>query len=213
MLERVIERTLKAKLIDEVVIATTTEVGDGAVVEAASKLKVGTFAGSVDNVLERYLMAARKFEAQVIVRITADCPLIEPEIVDLVISSHLKGDLDYSSNIFIRTFPRGWDTEVVDLRALEKVHTLNLKPHHREHVTAYFHECPHEFKVFNVEAEGKLYRPDLRLCVDEAADLELVRTVYDKLGREDSSSEAIIDLFDRQPELAAINECVRQKVQ
>lgn len=212
MLRLVVERTRKAELVDEVVIATTTELEDDAVAEAASGLGVASFRGSIDNVLERYLGAATKFDATVVVRITADCPLMEPTIIDQVIRRHLNSKADYTANILKRTFPRGWDVEVFNLGALAKVSNLTTENYEREHVTIYFHEHQDEFTVINVEAKDELRRPDLRLCVDEPSDIKLVRQIFQELDVNNFSAQDVVDLFERQPELEKINASVQQKV-
>ena len=213
MLQRVTERALRATMLDKVVVATTDLPEDDRTVELAGNLGLDTYRGSSEDVLERYYGAAEKFGGRVIVRITSDCPLIDPKIIDLVVGGHLSSGADYTSSTVKRTFPRGWDVEAFNIDAFKRARLGAKEYHQREHVTPYFREHPEEFKVQSVEAEGKLRRPDLRLCVDEADDLKLVRAVYDELGADGNfTGEDIIDLFERRPELAKINAGVKQKV-
>jgi len=136
VLARVVNRTQRATMLDEIVIATTTESRDEAIVELCSSRDWAYFRGSEDDVLDRYYQAAKKHHAEVVVRITSDCPLIEPEIIDLVIWKFLEEDsLDYVSNILSpRTFPRGLDVETMTFEALKRAWQEDKNPAWREHV-------------------------------------------------------------------------------
>lgn len=212
MLQRVIERVKQATLLDQIILATTELPEDDKVINLAKKLNLEVYRGSSEDVLERYYGAAEKYDAETIVRITSDCPLIDPKIIDLVVGNHLEERADYTSNTIKRTFPRGWDVEVFNMAVLNIIQGVATDPYQREHVTPYFYEYQDNFKILNVEAEGNLYRPELRLCVDEINDLTLVRAVYEALGSKgDFDAADIIDLFDRRPELENINAEVKQK--
>lgn len=169
--------------------------------------------GSEEDVLSRYYEAAKKAKADFIVRITSDCPLVDPMVVDQLIQEHLEQEPDYSSNIIKRTFPRGLDAEVFGINILERAHSEAKKAYDREHVTTFIYSHPELFSLHNIEAEGILRRPELRFTVDEAADLELVQKVYQQLykpGHIFSTKEAVV-LMDQKPELHMINKHIKQK--
>ena len=149
MLAHVVARVRAARTIDEVVIATSTHPGDDQLVREADRLGAGVFRGSEADVLSRYLGAARQFSASVIVRVTSDCPLLEPSVVDHVVES-LRWDVDYASNTHQRTFPRGLDVEALFRETLERIASKATSPQAREHVTAYIVEQPAEFRVRHV---------------------------------------------------------------
>ena len=142
MLSRVVRRAQLARLIDGVVVATTQAEADGAIVEECARLEVECFRGPEDDVLDRYLRAARAASADAIIRVTSDCPLLDPEVIDTVIRSFIGANVDYASNTIQRTFPRGLDTEVFSRGALERAAREADEPHQREHVTPYFWENP-----------------------------------------------------------------------
>jgi len=165
------------------------------------------------HVLSRYYGAAGKFKSDLIVRITSDCPLIDPKIVDLVIEKFLNSGADYTSNILKRTFPRGMDTEVFSFEILEKAHKEAKEKYQREHVTPYIYEQPEFFKLQIIKAEGKLKRSDLRLTVDTKEDLELIREIYKRLYKNGKIFylQEIIDLLEKYPQLLQINSNIQQK--
>lgn len=213
MLQHVVERLARSRRIDEVVIATTTDPRDTPVLRLAETLCCRAFAGSEQDVLTRYLEAGSASRADVIVRVTADCPLIDPVLPDEVIDAYLREGADYASNILVQTYPRGVETEVFSLEALRGINGAAAQPFEREHVTPYFYLHPEEFKLVRVTAEGTLRRPDLRLCVDTEADLRLVRELFARLGKEDNhfSLADVIQAIAAEPHLAAINAHVAQK--
>lgn len=212
MLERVIERLGRAELIDEIVIATTSDIADDKTVEIATKMGVPSYRGSEENVLERYYQSAAKYKADHIVRVTSDCPLIDPEIVDRVIKKHISTAADYTTNIIERTFPRGFDVEVFKYDSFEVVREKAREQHQIEHVTPYFREHPEVFKLENIQAVGAQRRPDLRLCVDEKDDLMLIKKIYEETENvEKALAKDIIKLIDSDPGLKEINSKIRQK--
>lgn len=217
MLEHTIDRLKKAKTLNEIVIATTNKEQDKPIIELAKKCSVSHFAGSEDDVLDRYLNAAKKARADIIVRVTADCPLIDPNTLDKVVKCHLKSQPDYTRILIDennpKSFPRGLDTEVFSMEALKRAHRLGKKPHHREHVTPFIYEHPEMFKVAVIEAKNNLRRPDLRLCADTKEDLRLIREIYDRLykPRKTLDIHDVIKLLDDHPEMRHINIEVKQK--
>lgn len=210
MLRHVLERTQAAETMDEVIVATTTEPSDDGIVAFCREHGVECFRGSEWDVLDRYYCAALHHDAQLVVRITSDCPLIDPEIIDKTTRAFLIERPDYASNSVIRTYPRGLDTEVVSFQALEMAWREARQPYQRSHVTPFIYESPGRFKVLSVT--GKENYSDYRWTVDTPEDLEFVRAVYARMGSQFFQWNDIVSLLKREPELAAINRLVAQKV-
>jgi len=214
MLLHVINRLKLSKKIDEIILAMPDCKEDDVLEEFANKYRIEYYRGSRDNVLSRYYGAAKKYHSDVIVRITSDCPLIDPAIVDLVVSKHLNAGADYTSNVMKRTFPRGLDVEVFNFGALDRANREASEEYEKEHVTPYIYEHPEMFKLENLEATTILRRPDLRLTVDTEEDLRLMKEIYGSLYRKNMeyfSIEKVIELFNSTPELAKINSHIEQK--
>ena len=213
MLWHVINRLKLSKKINEIILAIPNTKENDILEKFAKDNKVKYFKGSEEDVLSRYYEAAKEFKSDIVVRITSDCPLIDPQVVDLVIEKHLNSGADYTSNVLQRTFPRGLDIEVFNFKVLEKTQKEARKNYQREHVTPYIYEHPEIFELQHIEAKGKLRRPELRLTVDTKEDLKLIREIYRHLYklRKIFYTEEIIDLFNNHQELIKINEKVRQK--
>lgn len=214
MLWHILNRLKYSKLINEIVIATTTKGSDDSIEAFCKKNSVFCFRGNEEDVLERYYQAASMYKAKMIVRITADCPLIDPKIVDLVIERHIKSEADYTSNTIKRTYPRGLDTEIFNYNVLKKAYNQAKAQPEREHVTIYFYRHPEIFKLESVEAQAEFYRPDIRICVDTQEDLQLVRKIFEEFSDKEGMflAEDIIDLCSREPQILKINSAVQQKV-
>ena len=213
LLELLVERLKRAPRVDEVVIATTTNDGDDLVESLTERLGIGCFRGSEHDVLDRVRRAARAAQADVIVEITGDCPLIDFEVIDDLVDVYQRNDYDYVANILRRTYPRGLDTQVFATSVLEEVARLTNDPADHEHVSLYIYEHPERFKLHNVESGLPREFWDLRLTVDTAEDFELVRRIYEELYSVNPAFtlKDLIDLFQRQPELRGINQHIRQK--
>jgi len=206
MLFHVIKRVQKADLISKVYLATTLESQDIVLGKIALAAGIDTFFGATDDVLDRYYQAAIKFRLSHIVRITADCPLIDPVIINSTIKKFTEGSYDYLSNSLIRTFPDGLNTEVLTFEALEKAWIEAKWTSEREHVTPYIWKNPKLFRL------GKLLNhsensSQLRWSVDYDVDLILVRAIYRRLyslnpyfGYAD-----ILELLKKCPQLNLIN--------
>ena len=175
MLSRVVSRVREARSIDEIVIATTTEEADDQVVTEARRLGCHPFRGSQSDVLARYLGAARETGAEVVVRMTSDCPLLDPWVIDQVVTT-LTPESDYASNTRQRSYPRGLDVEAFHRDTLERIARMARSDQAREHVTAFLVERPELFQVTDVVAAQD--DSDLRWTVDAAEDLDLVRKLY-----------------------------------
>ena len=210
MLARVIGRLHRAKRIDEVLVATTGESADDAIVDECRKLLIEVSRGDQDDVLDRYFKAAEFASADVVVRITSDCPLIDPEITDKTIARFLDELPDYASNTIVRTYPRGLDTEVMSFFALSRAWQKAQKPYEREHVTPYLHDHPSEFRLVSVVGDRDYSAH--RWTVDTPGDFLFVQAVYNRLKSEGIFSwREVLDLLDREPELADLNRCVAQE--
>jgi spore coat polysaccharide biosynthesis protein SpsF len=216
MLSRVVERARLAKTLDSVVVATTCEPADDPVQALCAQQGYPCYRGSLHDVLERYYQAARRFQAEVIVRITADCPLIDPGLIDEAVNAFL-GDFphyDFAANRLPppwgRTYPIGLDVEVCAFTGLELAWKEADQPHQREHVMPFFYEQPQRFRILHLNHERDY--GTLRWTVDTPEDLELVRQVYARFpGRDDFSWLEVLALFEREPDLAQINAGVRHK--
>ncbi len=209
MLWHVLQRAKAAKFLDDVIVATTTEPSDDGIVAFCRGRGVECFRGSEWDVLDRYYCAALHHDAQSVVRITSDCPLVDPEIIDKTTRAFLSELPDYASNSIVRTYPRGLDTEVMTFRALELAWREARQPYQRSHVTPFIYESHGLFKVLSVT--GKEDYSAYRWTVDTREDLEFVRTVYARMGSQFFLWNDVVSLLRREPELAAINRFVAQK--
>lgn len=210
VLARVIARLRRSRLIDELLVATSAMPADDAIVRACADLSVACFRGDESDVLDRYYRAAQSAKADVVVRITSDCPLIDPEITDKTTAAFLDKRPDYASNVLVRTYPRGLDTEIIACQALAKVWEIARQPYEREHVTPYFYEHPREFKILSVTGDSDY--SSYRWTLDTPEDLELLRAVYSRFsGKDDFSWRDVLDLLEREPHLMELNNSVTQK--
>ncbi|WP_279237741.1 glycosyltransferase family protein [Heliorestis acidaminivorans] len=207
-----LERLNKVKLKDIPIIATTTKQSDDILVEFCKENNIAFFRGSEDDVLSRYYKTAKEFNVDVIVRITADCPLIDPTVVDEVIDTFLKEKkCDYVSNTNIRTYPRGMDTEVFTFKALEQSFYEAKTLSEREHVTPYMYTHPELFKLKAVIAQED--NSSHRWTVDTIEDFELIKLILESfyLYKPDFSLEDCLQLLKKNPEWKRINQGVEQK--
>lgn len=212
MLFRVLNRLRRCKNLTDIVVATTKEDSDNALVKACEEWGVKCFRGSTNDVLDRFLETARHFKADVIVRITSDCPFIDPSVVDLVIEQFLKhrGSAEYVSNVVEpRTFPRGLDIEVFSFSALERAWREDTDPQLREHVTQYFLRNPSVFGVMGVFNDEDL--SSLRWTVDTTEDLEFARLAYGCFPDDSFSWLELIDCIRKNPDLTEVNRHIEQK--
>ena len=211
VLARVVSRLRRAALVDEIVVATTNSEADDVIVRECRGLTVPFFRGSENDLLDRYYHAALECSAEVVVRVTSDCPLIDPDLVDKTIRVFQDRHADYASNVFPRTYPRGLDTEVFAMVALERNWREAHQPHQREHVTPYFYEHPEIFRLTSLR--GQTDYSQHRWTLDTAADLELLRTIHAHFdNRDDFAWREAIEVMEREPELAELNAHAVQKV-
>ncbi len=213
MLRHVVERLSRAERIDEVVVATSTHPNDKVILALCEQLSIRGVAGSEEDVLERYAQAAQAAQADVVARVTADCPLIDPELSDQVVERYTHEEADYAANCITTPLPRGFETEVFSAKRLAEVAAIAEKPYEREHVTPYFYRHPERFRLAFLDTEAEFAHADLRLVVDTPEDLELIRAIFARLGQESNSFSIrdVMSLLDREPELRDINAAIRQK--
>jgi spore coat polysaccharide biosynthesis protein SpsF (cytidylyltransferase family) len=215
MVAHVVARIAVTPGVDQVVVATTVNAEDDALADFARAADIACVRGSADDVLDRFRSAVRAYPADVLVRVTADCPLLDPAVSGLVVAEYLRRarDLDYASNVHPPTYPDGLDTEVFSRAALERAG--QEAPLHssrdREHVTPYIWERPERFRLANVEHHEDLSA--LRWTVDDARDLEFARAVYGALapdGTRPFGMGDVLALLRARPSLGALNAGTRR---
>jgi len=206
VLERLIERVRRAKKIDKIVVATTIDKKDDAIAAVCEKIGVDYFRGSETDVLDRYYQAAKKFGCQNIIRITGDCPLIDPTVVDQVIEFYEQENLDYAANTNPPTYPDGLDTEIFSMAALEKAWREAKLPSNREHVTVYIWQHPELFKQKFLKNAVDLSAK--RWTLDNPEDYEFIKKVYDALypAKPDFTMNDILEFLKANPEIETINQ-------
>jgi spore coat polysaccharide biosynthesis protein SpsF len=208
-----IERLQRAREASAIVILTTTAPKDDPIVQLCATEQIDCFRGPENDVLSRYYLAAKKRKPEAIVRVTADCPLIDPEIVDLVIATYREAlpQWDYVSNSLIRSFPRGLDVEIFSFAALEEVHRLANKESEREHVTPYIYHHPERYRLKNVAAHCDL--SSHRWTVDTVEDFELINLLLAELYPTNPNfvMRDVLELCKKHPEWSLINRHIRQK--
>lgn len=208
-----LERLQRSRLLDQVVVATTARTEDDAVAREAAAHGVAVFRGAETDVLDRFVQAGRAHGADIVVRVTADCPLIDPDLVDRVTAAFLGriSTLDFAG-LNVDRYPRGLDTEVTSLALLQQAAEEAVETADREHVTRFIIRNVARFPRFTVGAGGR--GGGLRLCVDEAADYALVRRILEALlpVRRAFTWCDVLDLLDRHPDWAALNRGVAQRV-
>lgn len=213
-LARLIERLRQSKYIKEIVIATTTNKEDDAVVETAIDEKVCYYRGSENDVISRTVEAAETFNTEYIVQVTSDCPLIDAETVDATIEKMIHHPyLDYVCNHLVKTYPLGFSSEVFRTAALRQIEKDVSDPAVREHVSLYFYEHPEIYRLSNVEAPPYLRHPEYRLTLDTWEDYKLINTIYDSLYPQKHNFDLydIVRFLEKNHELLSINKSILQK--
>lgn len=212
MLERVVRRVRRASHMEETVVATSTNTADDPVVAECERIGVPVFRGSEDDVLDRYRNAAMAHDAAICVRIGADSPLIDPRVCDLTVLALRGSDppVDYASNKINPTYPLGLDVEAFTREALERTWAAASDPYERSHVTVHMYQNPAAFRLLAVR--DVVDRHQWRWTVDTQDDLEFARQVFARLsGSNEFGFEEVVDLIEREPDLARINAHVRTR--
>ena len=207
-LDFVVNQLSFSALLDKIVIATTNLEQDNIIETNAKTLGIDCFRGSSDDVLDRYYHCAKKFQINTIVRITSDCPLIDPQIVDQVIRKYQYEDYDYVTNTLIRSYPIGTDVEIFSFEILEKTWQKAILPSEREHVTLFIRNKKLNFKLGNLKNSKNLGH--LRWTLDRVEDLNLIRKIVVKINKNPILMNDILNLFSLEPELIKINEHITQ---
>jgi spore coat polysaccharide biosynthesis protein SpsF len=206
VLEHVIARTRLSRLTDEVVVATSINRKDLAIVKICADLGISVFCGSEEDPLDRYYQTARVFRAAHVVRIKADCPLIDPEIIDEAISSHLASGADYTSNTIIRTYPAGQDVEILTFAAMKHVWQHANLMSDREHVTLYIPKHPEQFSSNHFQHPGDLSKK--RWTMDRPEDYTLIRFIFQHLYKKNPTfgMRETLEFLSHHEEMETINQ-------
>lgn len=213
LLERMIERVKRARTIDEIVVATTDAAGDEPLVELASRLGVGSFRGSEDDVLLRVLEASKAYGGDIIVETPGDFPLIDPAMIDKAVADFKIGNIDYVVNEMEYCLLPGSDVRVFTTAGLDEVNRLTQDPADHEHVSIYFHEHRDRYRVRVVSTDLKPSFDKVRLAVDHPEDFQVVNHIFEELYPKNPafSMGDVYELLNRKPELRAINQHLQPK--
>lgn len=212
LLAYLIERLKHCRKISQIAVATSKLPQDDPIVALAAKEGAAVVRGDETDVLSRYALACKDLTASSVIRITGDCPLIDPEVVDLASDLFTASDADYVSNTQMRTYPRGLDVEVFSRDVLEKMDREAIDPEEREHVTLFIHHHPELFQMKNFTYSEDVSR--FRFTVDTEKDFELIRKMLEALYPANSAFNLadMLALMKKYPEWANINAEVKQKI-
>ena len=213
MIEHQINRIKKSKLINEIIIATTTNKNDDILVDFCKSKKIKFFRGSELNVLDRVLKCAQNSSTDIIVETPGDCPLVDYRIVDKAIDLYLKHDFDYVCNNLIPSFPGSFDVQVFSTETLFKVSQLTNDPIDQEHVSLYIYRNQDKFKCKNFIANAKQYAPDLSFQLDTLSDYQAISKIFESLYENNNffKCEDVINLIKSNPSIKEINMNVKRK--
>lgn len=213
LLSYLVSRLQRTPSLHEIVLATTTRSEDDALASFAQKEGILLFRGSENNVMQRVIEAAQSVKADIVVEITGDCPLIDPEVIEQTIRLFQHNPCDYASNVQIRSYPIGMDTQVFALETLKKSYSMTNHPLDQEHVTRHIRLSPHLFKQLHLLAPPSCHWPELSLTLDEPEDHILIRNILQAFsGKISFSCADIIHLLKHiHPEWVFINEKVQRK--
>jgi spore coat polysaccharide biosynthesis protein SpsF len=207
LLDYVLEQLKAAENIDKIIIATTTLSNDEVICKFLSSKNIEFFRGSSEDVLDRYYQCAKKFSIDIIVRITADNPLIDPNIIDMMINEYENKKVDYLTNTLERTFPYGTEVEIFSSKILENTWKNAKKPSEREHVTPFIRDPKNKFVLMNIKNSENF--SNLRYTVDKIDDLKLVREIVKNISMRPIHIQDIIKLYKQKPEIFKINKNIK----
>lgn len=201
MILQQIDRLSRSNLISEIIVVTSTDPSDDILVDTLLEAGISVIRGPLNDVLSRYVTYASRSSAEYIVRVTADCPLIDWRIADEVVQSAVMRQVDYASNSILRTYPRGLDVECVKRETLLQIDQIALDSAEREHVTLGIYRRPETFSLYSVEQD--VNTAHMRWTVDYAEDFAFVSSIYESLysSNPDFSSNDIYKLLENKPEL------------
>lgn len=205
MLEWQIARIRRAKTIETLVVATSERKEDDPIEALSKQLGIACFRGSLNDVLDRYYQCATSYSAEHVVRLTGDCPLSDPEVIDQVVNYHMNGNYDYTSNALEPTWPHGLDVEAVRFKSLAEAHAEARLPSEREHVTLFLYKNPDRYRIGSITRKTDL--SDFRVTVDEPEDFEVVTQIYGHLypKNPDFTLEDIVTFLRGNPRLRNLN--------
>jgi len=208
LIEHIIDRMKTCRYADKIVLCTTRKKEDKILVKIAKKKKIYYFCGDEENVIKRFLDAAKKFKLDIIVRVTGDNPLTCPKFIDKAIEYHIKNRCDYTST---KKLPQGTKGEVISISALKKLSRLIKNP--KDYITWYFEENSKYFKLCYIFPGRGLIRPNYRLTVDYKEDLDLIREIYKRLYKKGEiiDLKEVVKLLDNNPKLVEINRKIKIK--
>jgi len=209
---RVVERIRRSRRVEEVVVATTTNPADDAIVECCRRNGFAWYRGSEEDVLGRVIEAARAQRGDLLVQLGADCPFYDPALIDQLVGIYCEGGYDYVTNDMELTYPEGVDAHVVARRTLEDAATKTTRPRDREDVPRYIFERPQVYRIFNLRAPAELHAPDVRLTLDYPEDLVLTEAIYAALypAHPAFTTRDVLRLLRERPELRSINAHCKQ---
>ena len=213
LLHHLVDRLRDVPSLDGIVVATTTNRTDDVLAQFASHERIACFRGSEDDVMARVIGAAGSVEADVVVEITGDCPVIDPQIVEQTIRMFLAHDVAYASNVIVRSYPDGMDTQVFSLDTLERSAVLTSERLDHEHVTLHIREHPEIFSRVHLVAPPEMHWPELGLTLDEPADYDLIRRLVEHFGDVNPRFSCLdaIRALRAHPEWTALNRAVARK--
>lgn len=210
LLQLQIERIKRSQKIDELILATSTDPSDNELEPLCSSLGMPIYRGSLENVLDRFYQTAKKYKADQIVRLTGDCPLADPELIDELIEFHLQGKFDFSSNAREPTYPDGLDAAIFSFSSLEAAWKNAKTPAELEHVTLYFNRNLDKFKIGSMK--GTVDHSAERWTVDEQRDYEFVKKVYEALYPNNAqfTTKEILNYLNANPSVRALNQNIQR---
>lgn len=206
ILDYVINQLRSSKYIDKIIVATTTSENDNQLIEYANNNQLDSFRGSENDVLDRYYKCAKHFSLSTIIRVTSDCPLIDPTIIDELIENFQKDNFDYATNklpLESSKCPHGAEVEICSFNTLEKTWKVVKKPSEREHVTPYIYNNPDKFTIFSMINDKDLSY--MRYTVDRQKDLEIVQEIIKRITTRPILTKDIVKVFEKEPDLLRIN--------
>jgi spore coat polysaccharide biosynthesis protein SpsF len=215
ILAHMVERLKLVPSVDEIVLATTVNKTDDVLIEFAKPHGISVFRGSEDDVMSRIVEAATSAKADIVVETTGDCPVIDPQVIEQIIQLFLNNACDYASNVEVRSYPIGMDTQVFRAETLRKSLSMTTHPLDREHVTRHIRMNPQMFRQLHLVSPPDSRWPELGLTLDEPKDYELLKSVieyFTSRNRIDFTCAEILRMLETEhPEWVLINQDVRRK--